>query len=594
MADESKICTCTTPEYTINLEKQGPPGVKGETGENGFSPVITVAQNTLSNYSLNILTADGMVVTPNLKANLPAGGATGQVLTKNSGTQDDCSWQNLPNATAEVEGIARLATENDFETTEDSAVSDTSIVTPALFNSEFEKQSANLVTTDTCQTITGNKVFKSSLIFNAVPENGNLGGIITNNGVTGNDPIIKISEEDNVRYLEIGHPSSYNPAGFKIPFNGNYVELHQGSDSSKIVQLDALKNLYLQAGDNIIFEDYPLTGGIKISATGGSGGTTDYTQLTNKPQINGIELTGNKNGNDLGLANESEIEELGNEVNQLTDDVTNLSNNSVKLNVANTFTESQTMKQLVTTNETDPINVLNFSGGTVLAVNYNGLDCSVLGLVQGTETYLGNAYGGIWMRTNGYIRRATGSGGIYDVIDTGNIDNKTLVWNGTTLKAVASAPTNMVTTDTDQSISGSKTFVGTTTINGYLYINSNTGITANAPYIDSIGLRTLRFIDGFQLINNSNNSSVLEMSGSTLQVGSTSYPTNIQGSSVTINGQEIPSNASVTNLQNAIGNLKYWTGTEADYTGLATKDADTLYRTTDTNTVYLGIIQLSN
>lgn len=145
MADESKICTCTTPEYTINLEKQGPPGVKGETGENGFSPVITVAQNTLSNYSLNILTADGMVVTPNLKANLPAGGATGQVLTKNSGEQDDCSWQNLPASTIETEGIARLATPSDFETTEDSAVSDTSIVTPALFNTELTKQVQNFI-----------------------------------------------------------------------------------------------------------------------------------------------------------------------------------------------------------------------------------------------------------------------------------------------------------------------------------------------------------------------------------------------------------------------------------------------------------------
>ena len=145
MEDNNKICTCTTPEYTINLNKQGPPGVKGDTGENGFSPVITVAQNTPASYILNILTVDGMTTTPNLKANLPAGGATGQVLTKNSGTQDDCSWQNLPNATVEVEGIARLATETDFETTEDSAVSDTSIVTPALFNSEFKAQVGNYI-----------------------------------------------------------------------------------------------------------------------------------------------------------------------------------------------------------------------------------------------------------------------------------------------------------------------------------------------------------------------------------------------------------------------------------------------------------------
>lgn len=33
----------------------------------------------------------------------------------------------------------------------------------------------------------------------------------------------------------------------------------------------------------------------------GSGGTTDYTDLTNKPQINNVELSGNKSASDLGL-----------------------------------------------------------------------------------------------------------------------------------------------------------------------------------------------------------------------------------------------------------------------------------------------------
>ena len=40
------------------------------------------------------------------------------------------------------------------------------------------------------------------------------------------------------------------------------------------------------------------------------------------------------------------------------------------------------------------------------------------------------------------------------------------------------------------------------------------------------------------------------------------------------------------------GTLKYWTGTEANYTAIETKNADTLYRTTDTNKVYLGTIQI--
>lgn len=38
--------------------------------------------------------------------------------------------------------------------------------------------------------------------------------------------------------------------------------------------------------------------------TGGTGGTTDYTKLNNKPQINGHELTGNKTGTQLGIVAE--------------------------------------------------------------------------------------------------------------------------------------------------------------------------------------------------------------------------------------------------------------------------------------------------
>ena len=34
---------------------------------------------------------------------------------------------------------------------------------------------------------------------------------------------------------------------------------------------------------------------------GGGGGTSDYSQLTNKPSINGVTLSGNKTGADLGL-----------------------------------------------------------------------------------------------------------------------------------------------------------------------------------------------------------------------------------------------------------------------------------------------------
>ena len=37
-------------------------------------------------------------------------------------------------------------------------------------------------------------------------------------------------------------------------------------------------------------------------STGGGGGTTDYNDLTNKPQINNVTLNGNKSSYDLGIS----------------------------------------------------------------------------------------------------------------------------------------------------------------------------------------------------------------------------------------------------------------------------------------------------
>lgn len=58
-----------------------------------------------------------------------------------------------------------------------------------------------------------------------------------------------------------------------------------------------------------------VTGGVPTVATwqyemtlsGGSGGTSDYPDLTNKPSINGHTLLGNQTGSDLGLASSSDI-----------------------------------------------------------------------------------------------------------------------------------------------------------------------------------------------------------------------------------------------------------------------------------------------
>lgn len=127
--NENNPCTCTTPEYTIILNQQGPSGRQGATGQNGFSPIIDVNTNTRDTYILTITTADGVITTPNLKSEpIPTGGSNGQVLT-NTG-QDNYGWAYLPQATIQSQGVVRLSTDEDFQPDEEGNVDDTTAVTP--------------------------------------------------------------------------------------------------------------------------------------------------------------------------------------------------------------------------------------------------------------------------------------------------------------------------------------------------------------------------------------------------------------------------------------------------------------------------------
>lgn len=52
----------------------------------------------------------------------------------------------------------------------------------------------------------------------------------------------------------------------------------------------------------------PVTYALAIkNGGGGGGGTSNYNLLSNKPQINSVELSGNKSLHDLGIAGEDSI-----------------------------------------------------------------------------------------------------------------------------------------------------------------------------------------------------------------------------------------------------------------------------------------------
>lgn len=100
----------------------------------------------------------------------------------------------------------------------------------------------------------------------------------------------------------------------------DYIKVRYGTDThgttppkyepNEIDQLRLSKQDKLTAGDGITIDENNV-----ISATGGggSGGTTNYELLENKPQINGIELVGNKSLTDLGIDIPTKTSELEND-----------------------------------------------------------------------------------------------------------------------------------------------------------------------------------------------------------------------------------------------------------------------------------------
>lgn len=177
--------------------------------------------------------------------------------------------------------------------------------------------------------------------------------------------------------------------------------------------------------------------------------------------------------------------------------------------------------------------------------------------------------------------------------------------DGSQLKNLpATTPSNMVTTDTNQTITGDKVFTGVLTLGDnsspiYVYTNGTGYINTANLYTNNLTVggyyknntqssdssqSYISFVNTNHSIHNPANLLLFDYQDN-FTVGRTNYPLKLEGSTITANGNNI-----VTT--NDIGNLKYWTGVETDYIAIGAKDPDTLYRTTDTNKVYLGTIQL--
>lgn len=144
------------------------------------------------------------------------------------------------------------------------------------------------------------------------------------------------------------------------------VIINNGTDGTngRDATINGINTLNIVAGDNIeiVQEEDTLT----INATGGgSGGTTDYNQLSNKPQINNVTLSENKSLSQLGIQPAGNYA-LSSELPTKTSDLTNDSGFITEYTETDPTVPSH-VKNITQANITSWNNKSDFSG------NYNDL-----------------------------------------------------------------------------------------------------------------------------------------------------------------------------------------------------------------------------
>ena len=126
------------------------------------------------------------------------------------------------------------------------------------------------------------------------------------------------------------------------PTDKQQMESAIQQNTDDIIVLQNNKQDVLISGENIkTINNESILGSGNIEIGGGSGETSNYNALTNKPKINNVELNGNKSLNDLGIqpagnyALESEIPDVS---NFITNSVNNLLNYYLK---SETYTKQE-------------------------------------------------------------------------------------------------------------------------------------------------------------------------------------------------------------------------------------------------------------
>lgn len=151
--------------------------------------------------------------------------------------------------------------------------------------------------------------------------------------------------------------------------DANYVHTDNNFSNADKTKLDGIdlstKQDTLVSGVNIAtINNQSLLNGGNITISGGSGGTTDYNQLSNRPSINGHVLTGNQSNAALGIPTKT---------SELTNDSGFVNSSSLATVATSGSYNDLTNKPTIPTKTSDLTNDSNFVNTTQLATKQDTL-----------------------------------------------------------------------------------------------------------------------------------------------------------------------------------------------------------------------------
>ena len=156
-------------KFNFYLNRQGARGQKGEKGDPGFSPSITVNTDTADEYTLLIQNEYDSFVTDNIRPTYDDRGGTYVRVDRANNVQ---YFGSADIATTANYGEVKLAQASDLASTVD--VGNSNVITAELLKTWFDGQVAdNLVTTTNNVTIQGQKIFATPTRFTDTVRIGN-------------------------------------------------------------------------------------------------------------------------------------------------------------------------------------------------------------------------------------------------------------------------------------------------------------------------------------------------------------------------------------------------------------------------------------